>query len=148
MDELIVDASFRSLPAVSQEQFYVSISRGHDTCRVFTDDALHQLYKGANLWSGPGLNEFIAKVAKLPLKHQPGDAFTYGINSDVLGALIERVSGQNFGAFLEARICAPLSMKDTAFDVLPEKMNRLAKTYKHRADGIGLEDDVKLHRPG
>src|SRR6266481_2672880 len=40
------------------------------------DDALHQLYKRADLWSGPGLSDFIAKAAKLPLKHQPGDAFT------------------------------------------------------------------------
>src|SRR5262249_3415509 len=102
------------------------------------DDALHQLYKRANLWSGPGLNDFLAKVAKLPLGHQPGDRFTYGINYDVLGALIERVSGTNFGAFLQARISAPLRMNDTGFDVPAEKMSRLAKTYKHHADGSGF----------
>jgi CubicO group peptidase (beta-lactamase class C family) len=102
------------------------------------DDALHQLYQRADLWSGPGLNDFITKVGKLPLKHQPGDAFTYGINSDVLGVLIERVSGRSFGEFLAARVFTPLVMKDTAFDVPAEKMNRLAKTYKHRADGQGF----------
>jgi CubicO group peptidase (beta-lactamase class C family) len=103
------------------------------------DDPLHQLYKRADLWSGPGLSNFIAKVGKLPLKHQPGDAFTYAINTDVLGALIERVSGKRFGAFLEERIFRPLGMKDTGFDVPPEKMNRLAKTYKHGADGKFVE---------
>jgi CubicO group peptidase (beta-lactamase class C family) len=45
------------------------------------------------------LNDFIRKAGKLALKHQPGDQFTYGINTDVLGALIERVSGKGFGAF-------------------------------------------------
>ena len=102
------------------------------------DDALHQLYQRADLWSGPGLNDFLARAGKLPLQHQPGDQFSYGINCDVLGAPIERVSGKSFGAFLAERIFRPLAMKDTAFDVLAEKMNRLAKTYKHRADGKGL----------
>ena len=103
------------------------------------DDELTKLWRAADLWSGPGLTNFIAKLGKLPLKHQPGDAFTYGVNMDVLGALIERVSGRRFGAFLEERMFAPLGMKDTAFDVPKEKMGRLAKTYK-LADGKFVED--------
>src|SRR4030095_6976942 len=75
------------------------------------EDELTKLWRGADLWTGPGLSNFIAKVARLPLKHQPGDAYTYGINTDVLGALIERVSGQKFGVFLEERIFGPLGMK-------------------------------------
>ena len=86
------------------------------------------------------MNDFLVRVGKLTLKHQPGDQFSYGINCDVLGALIERVSGKSFGAFLEERIFTPLAMKDTAFDVPTEKMNRLAKTYKHRAEGQGFEE--------
>lgn len=95
------------------------------------DDELHKLYKRADLWSGPDLNDFIRKCGKVPLKHQPGDQFSYGINSDVLGTLIERVSGKSFGQFLSERIFQPLGMKDTGFDVPPERMNRVAKTYKH-----------------
>ena len=72
------------------------------------EDELTKLWRGADLWSGPGLTNFIAKLGKLPLKHQPGDAYTYGVNQDVLGALIERVSGKTFGAFLEERIFRPL----------------------------------------
>ncbi|HEU0037861.1 MAG TPA: serine hydrolase, partial [Verrucomicrobiae bacterium] len=97
-------------------------------------------YQRADLWSGPGLGNFIAKVGKLPLKHQPGDAYTYGISTDVLGALVERVSGKTFGAFLDERLFRPLKMKDSSFDVPPEKMNRLAKTYKHGPDGRLVED--------
>lgn len=96
---------------------------------------LHQLYKEADLWSGPGLDDFIRKVGQLPLKHHPGEAWTYGINDDVLGALIEKVSGQRFGEFLEERIFKPLNMPDTGFDVPEEKRDRLAKTYLHGPDG-------------
>ncbi len=101
---------------------------------------LAKLWRDADLWSGSSLTNFIAKLAKVPLMHQPGDAYTYGINQDVQGALIERVSGQSFGVFLEERIFGPLGMQDTGFDVPPEKMFRLAKTYKHGPDGKLLED--------
>jgi CubicO group peptidase (beta-lactamase class C family) len=103
------------------------------------EDELTKQWRAADLWSGPGLDSFITKLAKLPLKHHPGDAYTYGVNMDVLGALIERVSGQRFGAFLEARMFRSLGMKDTGFDVPPEKMHRLAKTYK-LVDGKFVED--------
>jgi CubicO group peptidase (beta-lactamase class C family) len=104
------------------------------------DDELTKLWRRADLWTGPGLTNFIAKLSKLPLKHQPGDAWTYGVNMDVLGALIERVSGKTFGTFLEERLFGPLGMKDTGFDVPAAKMGRLAKTYKHGPDGRFVED--------
>jgi len=103
-------------------------------------DDLAKLWSSADLWSGPGLTNFIAKLGRLPLKHQPGDAYTYGVNMDVLGALIERISGQRFGAFTEERIFGPLGMKDTSFDVPEAKMNRVAKTYKNGPDGKFVED--------
>jgi len=102
------------------------------------NDELHKLYQRADLWRGPGLKDFSEKVAKLPLKHQPGDAYTYGVNTDVLGALIEHVSGKTFGAFLQERIFGPLKMVDTSFDVPSEKTVRLAVTYKHGANGKGF----------
>jgi CubicO group peptidase (beta-lactamase class C family) len=102
-------------------------------------EEIAKLYERADLWSGPGLSNFIAKVGKLPLKHHPGDAYTYGINTDVLGALIEKLSGRTLGDFLEERIFLPLGMKDTGFDVPAAKMNRLAKTYKHGPDGKFVE---------
>jgi CubicO group peptidase (beta-lactamase class C family) len=103
------------------------------------NDPLTKMWAAADLWSGPGLSNFVSKLGKLPLKHQPGNAYTYGVNQDVQGALIERVSGQKFGTFLEERIFRPLGMKDTGFDVPESKMNRLAKTYK-LVDGKFVED--------
>lgn len=101
---------------------------------------LAKLWRSADLWSGPGLTNFISKLAKLPLMHQPGAAWTYGVNQDAQGAVIESATGKTFGAFLEERIFRPLGMKDTGFDVPPEKMSRLAKTYKHGPDGKFVED--------
>lgn len=103
------------------------------------NDELTKRWRAADLWSGPGLTNFIAKLGRLPLKHQPGDAYTYGVNQDVQGALIERVSGQRFGAVLEDRIFRPLGMKDTGFDVPEAKWSRVAKTYK-LVDGKLVED--------
>lgn len=103
-------------------------------------DELAKLWDRADLWTGPEMSNFLATLSQLPLKHQPGDAHTYGVNQDVLGALIERVAGQKFGAFLEKRIFQPLGMKDTGFDVPQDKMPRLAKTYKNGADGKLVED--------
>ena len=103
------------------------------------DAELAKVWAKSDIWNGPGLQGFIEKLSKLPLKHQPGDAWTYGVNQDVLGALIERVSGKTFGEFLEERIFGPLGMNDTGFDVPESKMNRLAKTYKI-VDGKFVED--------
>jgi len=104
------------------------------------NEELTRLWRNAELWKGPDLTNFVAKLGKLPLKHQPGDAYTYGVNQDVLGALIERISEQTFGAFLQARVFGPLRMRDTGFDVPPAKMPRLAKTYKRGADGKLAEE--------
>jgi CubicO group peptidase (beta-lactamase class C family) len=94
------------------------------------DAELAKVWQKADIWNGPGLTGFVQKLSKLPLKHQPGEAWTYGVNQDVQGALIEKVSGKPFGVFLQERLFGPLGMPDTGFDVPSEKMNRLAKTYK------------------
>jgi CubicO group peptidase (beta-lactamase class C family) len=69
--------------------------------------------------------------------HQPGERFTYGLNTDVLGRLIEVASGQSLGAFLEQRLFAPLGMRDTGFSVAAADRARLATVY--RADQGKLE---------
>jgi len=71
------------------------------------------------------LGDRIKRLAKLPLEHQPGEKFTYGLNTDVLGYLVEVVSGIPFDRFLKERIFDPLGMKDTYFYLPAEKQNRL-----------------------
>jgi CubicO group peptidase (beta-lactamase class C family) len=101
----------------------------------FGTGPLDQIYKQADLFEASSLDEFVSRAAKLPLAHEPGTRFTYGINSDILGAVVEKVSGQKFEEFVEARICRPLGMRDTAFDVPAGKMTRLATVYEHVKGG-------------
>jgi len=71
------------------------------------------------------IGDNIKKLARLPLVHQPGERFTYGLNTDVLGYLVEVVSGLSFDHFLKQRIFEPLGMKDTYFYLPAEKHDRL-----------------------
>ncbi len=93
------------------------------------------LYQRADILESSSLKEFVERLAKLPLVQQPGAAFNYGVNTDVLGYVVEVVSGQPLEVYLQKRIFDPLGMKDTDFDVPPEKMPRLAKLYETAADG-------------
>lgn len=75
------------------------------------------------------LADKIKVLAKLPLVHQPGEKFTYGLNSDVLGYLVEIWSGMSFDKFLQQRIFEPCGMTDTYFYLPKEKQSRLATVY-------------------
>lgn len=74
--------------------------------------------------------ELAEKLAEGPLAYMPGSAWQYGTSADVLGAVIEVVSGMRFGEFLRKEIFEPLGMKDTAFWVPEEKRDRLASAYE------------------
>lgn len=71
--------------------------------------------------------EMVAKLATLPLEHQPGDAWEYSHSTDVLGRVIEVVSGKQLDQFLAEEILRPLKMKDTAFYVDENKANRIVE---------------------
>jgi len=71
----------------------------------------------------------MTRLASLPFAAQPGEAWVYGYNTDILGCVIERVSGQTLDVFLRERILEPLDMRDTSFFLPPEKRSRLAVVY-------------------
>ena len=96
---------------------------------------LENAYNKARIWDATSLDDFVARAAALPLSHQPGSAFRYGISSDLLGAVVEKAAAQPLERFLEERLFAPLAMADTGFDVAPEKMARLAKVYRRDKQG-------------
>jgi CubicO group peptidase (beta-lactamase class C family) len=79
--------------------------------------------------------EFISELAKLPLIAQPGESWDYSHSTDVIGRVIEIVSGQTLGAFLDERIFKPLGMVDTAFFVPADKYDRLAEPLPKDPDG-------------
>ncbi len=87
----------------------------------------------------------VNRIAALPFPAQPGEAFVYGYNTDILGAVIEVVSGQRLDQFLRDRILGPLDMHDTHFYLPTEKHGRLATVYNLKGslarapDGPGME---------
>jgi len=88
--------------------------------------------------------ENIKKLAKLPLKHQPGKHFTYGLSTDVLGYLVEVISKQTLNQFLRKRILNPLQMNDTYFYLPEEKFARLVPLYTPKKEGgIRIIDEEK-----
>jgi CubicO group peptidase (beta-lactamase class C family) len=111
------------------------------------NSAVQRRYGEANLFTGDPANakqflihdlssaEFIAELAKLPLIAQPGDSWDYSHSTDVIGRLIEIVSGKTLGAFLHERIFKPLGMSDTDFYVPAEKYERLAEPFATDPDG-------------
>jgi len=89
------------------------------------------------------LKQIIPRLAKLPLFHHPGEAYLYGLNTDVLGYLIEVVSGMPLDKFLQTRIFTPLGMNDTFFYLPKEKQNRLVKLYRQDNKGtLRLQDSI------
>lgn len=87
----------------------------------------------------PAPDEWIQRVASLPLIYQPGERWMYDLGFDVLGVLIARAAGQPFEAFLRQRLFEPLGMKDTDFSVPPEKLGRLPVCYRGNPETGELE---------
>ncbi|MEO5867734.1 MAG: serine hydrolase domain-containing protein [Sphingomonas sp.] len=92
-------------------------------------DAAYRETKVENWHDNLTLDEFVAAIAKLPLEFSPGSAWNYSISTDVLGAVVERVSGQKLPEFFRKRIFAPLKMDDTFFVVPADKIDRLTDCY-------------------
>jgi CubicO group peptidase (beta-lactamase class C family) len=97
--------------------------------------ALHKMYPGGSgsLRDLTG-TEFIDRLAALPLLHHPGTAWEYGFSTDVLGRVVEVVSGKTLGQFLDERVFKPLGMADTAFVVPKDKHARIAQAFAKDPD--------------
>jgi CubicO group peptidase (beta-lactamase class C family) len=91
--------------------------------------------------------EFLTELAKLPLIAQPGESWDYSHSTDVIGRVIEIVSGQGLGAFLGERVLRPLGMSDTAFFVPAEKYERLAEPFPVDPDGGPPVQLVEIRTP-
>jgi CubicO group peptidase (beta-lactamase class C family) len=92
----------------------------------------------------PGMDEWLQKLGSLPWLAQPGERWMYQVSGDVLGALIARISGQSLGTFMRERIFDPLGMKDTAFHVPAEKIDRLPSFYffNRQTNKLDVFDDA------
>ncbi len=94
------------------------------------------------------LEEFCKLLGKMPLLHHPGEHWSYSVSTDVLGRLVEVVSGLSLDAFFRTRIFAPLNMTDTAFQVSSEQMPRFAANYQRdpKTKSFTLADNPETGR--
>ena len=104
------------------------------------------LWKDADLFGGyylerdTSMSALVEKMATLPLDAQPGERFVYGHNTDILGVVIERISGMSLDAFFRERIFAPLGMKDSHFYVPAKDASRMSAVYAASAEGLSRAD--------
>ena len=102
------------------------------TYGVLSDSAVGQLYRDQRtdfaLDDGP-LHEVVERLAGIPLEFQPGARWNYGVSTDVLGRLVEVISGQPLDEFLSERILSPLAMHDSSFTITPSRLDRFAALY-------------------
>ncbi|MFZ9144627.1 MAG: serine hydrolase domain-containing protein [Aquirufa sp.] len=129
------DSSFTSEPAKREITIrdLLTHSSGIDYAGIGSDK-MKAIYAKAGVPSGLGDNgttllQAITKLGTLPLIHNPGEKFTYGLNTDVLGCLIEVISGETLEAYLTKNVFIPLGMKDTYFNLPAEKGSRLPTVY-------------------
>ncbi len=116
--------------------------------RFFDRPGLGKLYVEAGISDGlcetPGtIADNVKRLAKLPLLHQPGTAWEYGLSVDVLGRVVEVVSSRTLDAFFRERIFGPLKMEDTSFVVPEAKRRRLAALYTP-----GPDKAIRRIKPG
>ena len=97
------------------------------TYGLFGNSPIDQMYRQANIFNSKSLAEMVKTVAGMPLLHQPGETWEYSVSTDVLGRVIEVVSGVDLDTFVQERVTGPLKMNDTGFWVEPVAISRLAK---------------------
>tara|TARA_R110001606_G_scaffold351600_2_gene501835 strand:+ start:179 stop:1504 length:1326 start_codon:yes stop_codon:yes gene_type:complete len=102
-------------------------------------DYVNRQFVERNVLTAPSMDELVRRTAGIPLKYDPGTAWSYSIASDLQGAIIERITGQSLGDFMQARIFGPLNMTDTAFAVSAAQKDRLA-------DATAWTPDTPIHR--
>jgi CubicO group peptidase (beta-lactamase class C family) len=93
----------------------------------------------------PATDEWLRRLGSLPWLAQPGERWMYHVSLDVLGVLVARVAGRSLGTFMRERIFEPLGMKDTAFHVPPEKIDRLPACYvfNHQTNALDVYDGAE-----
>jgi CubicO group peptidase (beta-lactamase class C family) len=110
--------------------------------RSNVDAAYRKLAVGDRTKAGYTLADMIATLAELPLEFSPGTRWNYSVATDVLGHLIEVISGQRLDAYLTEHVFGPLGMRDTSFTIRDEQVPRFAANYERQADGrLKMIDD-------
>ena len=146
----VADTTYTTVPAKSEitiRQLFTHTS-GLGYAQIGSKEA-NAIYAKNKLTAGIGVQDdkllaAMNRLGKLPLMHQPGEKFTYGLNSDLLGCLVEVISGMTLNDFFLTKIFEPLGMKDTYFQVPAEKAARLVNLYREDSTGKLLIAESKM----
>ncbi|HEX5321160.1 MAG TPA: serine hydrolase domain-containing protein [Stellaceae bacterium] len=106
-------------------------------------DAAYRRAKVVDRQTPGGLNGMIGQLAQIPLDFSPGTAWNYSVAIDVLGYLVEKLSGMKFGEFLRKRLFEPLGMNDSAFWVPEDKTERFTACYQPEGRALKVQDDPR-----
>ena len=130
------DTTYSTVPAKSEITIrqLLTHTSGIDYASIGSQE-FKAIYAKAKVPSGIGSSNMVLAdkmkiLGGLPLKHQPGEQYTYGLNTDVLGYLVEVLSGLSLDQFFKTKIFTPLGMSDTYFYLPKEKHNRLVYLYQ------------------
>lgn len=136
--QLLIDGS----PVPPQRQMTIEQLMTHTaglTNGWHLEHPVERAYRDAALYQSADLDAFINKLATLPLRFEPGTRYHYSVATDVLGALVERLSGKSLEQFFQTRIFDPLDMRDTFFNVPDNKLTRMAGSHLWNAERQLLE---------
>ena len=107
-------------------------------------DSAYRRAKVTDRQTAGGLPAMVDQLAQIPLDFSPGTAWNYSVSIDVLGYLVEKLSGMSFGEYLRTRLFEPLGMHDTAFHVPADKIERFTSCYQPEGGGgLKLQDDAR-----
>lgn len=110
-----------------------------------TGELVDKLYDEADLWPADATSEeMVRRITELPLAFQPGQAWRYSAATDVVGHVVELISGISLAQYLQDKILDPLGMEDTAFSVPPDKVVRFAALYGTTEEGTLQEIDTPV----
>jgi CubicO group peptidase (beta-lactamase class C family) len=112
----------------------------------WSGNAVDNMYAKKGVLGG-SLEELITKLSELPLHFEPGTKWMYGVSTDVLGRVIEVVSGKSLNVFFKDRVFDPLDMPDTSFQLPKEKVDRFSANYSGKLDIIDKPAESKYLNP-
>ncbi len=154
------DTTYTSVPAKREITIrdLLTHTSGLGYAQIGSKEA-NAIYAKNNITAGIGVSnstllDAMNRLGKLPLMHQPGEKFTYGLNSDLLGCLVEIISSSTLNDFFRTKIFEPLGMKDTYFYIPAEKSSRLVNLYQEdslahleKSDGNMLNGPTVVNFP-
>jgi CubicO group peptidase (beta-lactamase class C family) len=148
------DSSYTTVPAKKEITIreLLTHTSGLGYAQIGSREA-NAIYAKNNITAGIGAEDesllsAMTRLGKLPLMHQPGEKWTYGLNTDLLGCLVEVISGMSLSDFFRTRIFEPIGMKDTYFTIPPAKGKRLVSIYREEAGHLVKEGRTLLGSRG